>query len=183
MKWFLTGVALVGLGVLVYFSIMFTGPRMQVQEHIRPYQRVMPLPPDGMVPAEPDTYRVPSSQEASGMKNPVPDAQNSRDRGRVYYNYYCVFCHGENGQGDGPVGYSYMPAPADLHAPRVLQLSDGDLLRAILLGVGHEPVLPRVVVPEHRWYLVAYVRSLGKTQRIPAENYGSQVILPGPETR
>ena len=54
------------------------------------------------------------------MKNPLPERQDVRDRGRVYYNYYCVFCHGDNGQGDGPVGYSYMPAPTDLHAPKIV---------------------------------------------------------------
>lgn len=183
MKWFFAGVALIGIGVLVYFSVMFQGPRMQVQQHIRAYQRAMPLPPQGIVPVEPDAYVVPSSQEASGMTTPLPDRQDIRDRGKVYYRYYCVFCHGENGQGDGPVGYSYMPAPTDLHASKVIEMSDGDLLRAMLLGIGHEPVLPRIVVPEHRWYLVAYARALGRTPRVPAENYGSQVILRGPETR
>lgn len=106
-----------------------------------------------------------------------------RDRGKVYYNYYCVFCHGENGQDDGPVGYSYMPGPTDLHAPRIVEMTDGDLMRAMLLGIGHEPVLSRIVHPDHRWYLLSHVRELGKTPRLPAENQGGQVILKGPETR
>jgi hypothetical protein len=76
-----------------------------------------------------------------------------------------------------------MPSPTDLHAPKVLKMSDGELLRAMLLGVGHEPVLSRVVFPEHRWYLVGYVRTLGKEPRAPAENQGRQVLIRGPETR
>jgi hypothetical protein len=183
MKWFLAGVALIGIGVLVYFYIMFQGPRMQVQPHIRAYQRVMPLPPHGVVPVEPDSQTVPQADQAGGMRNPLPDRQDVRERGKVYYNYYCVFCHGENGQGDGPVGYSYMPAPTDLHASKVVQLADGELLRAMLLGVGHEPVLPRIVLPAHRWYLLSHVRTLGRTKRIPAENPGSHVLLRGPESR
>lgn len=183
MKWFFAFVALTGIGVLVYFYIMFQGPRMQVQPHIRAYQESMPLPPGGIVPVEPDKYAVPSAGQAAGMRNPVPDNQANRDRGKVYYSYYCIFCHGGNGQGDGPVGYSYMPVPTDLHAPKVIEMSDADLMRRMLTGIGHEPVLPRIVVPGHRWYLVTYLRSLGKTKRAPAENQGEQVILKTPETR
>jgi mono/diheme cytochrome c family protein len=183
MKWFFAGITLVGIGALVYFYIMFQGPRMQVQPHIRAYQGTMPLPPKGIVPVEQDRYEIPSASRARGMKNLLPDTPAIRDRGKVYYNYYCTFCHGKNGQGDGPVGYGYMPVPTDLHAPKVLRMTDGDLMRAMLIGIGHEPVLPRVVFPEHRWYLVSYIRTLGKTRRMPAENQGSQVILRGPETR
>jgi len=183
MKLFFSAVALLGLGTLMYFYIMFQGPRMQVQPHIRAYQRTMPLPPQGIVPLERDTHAVPQSSEAAGMKNPVPLGQAVLDRGKTYYDYYCVFCHGENGQGDGPVGYSYMPVPADLHAPKIAAMSDGELLRAMLLGIGHEPTLPRVVLPGHRWYLVSYVRTLGRTPRAPAENQGSRVLERGPETR
>jgi hypothetical protein len=183
MKWFLAAAAVVGIGAGIYFTIMFQGPRMQVQPHIRAYQQTMPLPPKGIVPVERDRYEVPSASQARGMKNQLPDTLTIRRRGKVYYNYYCVFCHGENGQGDGPVGYGYMPVPADLHAPKVLGMSDGDLMRAMLLGIGHEPVLPRIVSPEHRWYLVSYIRMVGKTPPVPAENQGSQVIVKGEKTK
>ncbi len=183
MKWFLAFAAAVGVGIVIFFTFMFIGPHMRVQQHIRAYQKTMPLPPKGIVPVEQDRYEVPSAALARGMKNDLPDTPATRERGKVYYGYYCLFCHGGNGQGDGPVGYGYMPVPTDLHAAKVLQMSDGDLMRAMLIGIGHEPVLPRIVVPEHRWYLVAYVRALGKTPRQPAQNQGSQVILRGPETR
>ena len=32
------------------------------------------------------------------------------------------------------------------------------IIRAMLAGTGHEPVLNRVVLPDHRWYLVLYTR-------------------------
>lgn len=183
MKWFLAGVALIGLGVLVYFYIMFQGPRMQVQPSIRTYERTMPLPAESIVPVEPDERAVPSAEQAAGMQNPLPDTEQNRDRGKVYYEYYCVFCHGQSGQGDGPVGYSYMPAPADFHDPKVLKKSNGELMRSMLTGAGHEPVIPRIVLPGHRWYLVMYIRALGNRQRVPTDNPGSYVILKTPATR
>ncbi|MDA8164526.1 MAG: hypothetical protein M0017_05785, partial [Desulfobacteraceae bacterium] len=77
-----------------------------------------------------------------------------------YYRYYCVFCHGENGVGRSPVGDSYMPAPPSLRQAGIGQLPDDQLLLAMLTGVGHDPVLERVVPPRHRWPLLLYVRSL-----------------------
>ncbi len=176
MKYFIAAAAILVIGLVLYFIMMFTGPHMVVQQHIRSYQLRMPLPPDGTVTVEQDRFAVPDEREAAGMKNPVSDSQASRERGKIYYSYYCVFCHGENGQGDGPVGYSYMPAPTDLHDPKVLKESDGGLMRKMLTGTGHEPVLARVVPPEHRWHLVNYLRALGKTPLQPAENQGRQVV-------
>ena len=90
----------------------------------------------------------------------MADTAADRARGKVYYDYYCVFCHGDKGDGNGPVGESYVPVPADLRAAKIQAYADGELLRAMLVGTGHEPVLGRVVHPEHRWYLVLYVRSM-----------------------
>jgi cytochrome c1 len=60
-------------------------------------------------------------------------------RGKIYYGYYCSFCHGDKGDGFGPVGYSYNPVPADLHTAKIQSMSDGELLYAMLTGTGHAP--------------------------------------------
>lgn len=176
MKWIVLGLLGIALVMLVYFTIMFIGPRMRVTQQVRSFQKSMPQLTETVVPVEADRYRVPDMREATGMKNPLSKKDENVHRGKVYYEYYCIFCHGTNGQGDGPVGYSYMPSPVDLHDPKILRMKDGELFRSMLVGIGHEPVLPRVVLPEHRWYLVVYVRELGKTPREPAENPGSFVI-------
>ncbi|MDQ1256891.1 MAG: hypothetical protein QG656_1491 [Candidatus Hydrogenedentes bacterium] len=62
------------------------------------------------------------------------------------------------------MGQSYVPRPADLCGPKVQGYSDGEILRTMLTGEGHEPVLGRVVPTEHRWPLVLYVRALGSTK-------------------
>jgi mono/diheme cytochrome c family protein len=148
---------------VAYFYVMFSGPHMKVQPHILAYERSMPLPPPGIVTVEPDEKTPPSEEQASAMFNPLPDNEDNRKRGKIYYDYYCVFCHGEEGRGDGPVGNSYMPKPADLHDQKILQKTDGELMRSMLTGVGHEPVMAYVILPLHRWYIVTYVRALGRT--------------------
>lgn len=161
MKKLAAGIVTIAVLVVVglFASVLYNGPRMRSQEHLRTYQMVQPLPVEGVVPVTlPE--QLPTGNAVSGLKNPLPDTEENRRRGAVYYQYYCVFCHGDGGAGNGPVGESYTPMPADLRSRRIAAYGDGQLLRGMLLGVGHEPVLERVVPPRHRWYLVAYLRSL-----------------------
>lgn len=149
---------------VVFGYLLVRGPRMTVQHHFREFQTVLPPPPAGTVAAQPDAYRIPAGTALTLAKNPLPATPGNLERGRVYYTYYCVFCHGEGGAGDGPVGRSFIPVPADLREARVAGYSDGELLRAMLAGVGHDPVLERVVPPEQRPFLTLFVRSLARTR-------------------
>jgi mono/diheme cytochrome c family protein len=150
---------LVLIFVVVFGFLLYEGPRMTVQHHIREYQMIMPSRVAGTAAVAP-SERLPSAAKATALRNPLPPTPANTGRGGVYYQYYCVFCHGDSGAGDGPVGQSYIPRAADLRTQKVATLSDGELLRSMLTGTGHEPVLERVVPPEHRWYLVQFVRSL-----------------------
>lgn len=145
----LGGAVLAGL----FGYALYTGPRMKVQPHLREYQRVMPLPPAGSVSVGNSPY-VPAKITAAGAEGTqAGDAK----RGAVYYSYYCLACHGEDGRGHGPVGESYVPAPADLGR---LRMTPSVLHVAMLTGTGHAPVLERVVRPEYRRDLVTYLQTL-----------------------
>jgi hypothetical protein len=173
---FVTPVALLFVGWLIFGgesgqpvrNWLLGNPHMKYQAHLRAYDAQMPLPPEGSVPTVPSGYEVPTTQQAKSLKSPLanPSAADLK-RGQTYYGYYCLMCHGDQGDGDGPVGESYMPVPANLRTSRVHDMSDGDLLRAMLTGYGHEApdgksVLGYTIPPEHRWYLVMYVRELGR---------------------
>jgi mono/diheme cytochrome c family protein len=150
-------VLLVG-GLALY--LMFSGPHMRDEPKFTPYRALLPATPEGTVPvAFAETQNVPS------LRNPLPDTERTRRTGQVYYGYYCVFCHGENGRGDGPVGRSYVPTPADLTAASVRNLSDGALYKAMRTGVGHAPVLDYVMEPNAPWYIVDYVRHLSTQEQ------------------
>ena len=93
------------------------------------------------------------------------------------------------GDGNGPVGQSFVPHPADLRAPELHDLGDADLLDLIFTASGHEPaawprsrvegqaarpnVLRYTVLPEHYRYLTLYIRSLSAA--------GSPATAPGPK--
>jgi mono/diheme cytochrome c family protein len=154
------------LFLIVLGVFMFNGPEMDVQPNLRPFQAVLPAMPEGTEPVESLPGAVPTTQEAAGLSNPLPATPETLARGRTYYGYYCLACHGDSGDGAGPVGQSYDPPPADLRQPRLSGYSDGQLLRGMLTGIGHAPELRYVVPPEHRWYLVSYIRHLSAS---PAE--------------
>jgi mono/diheme cytochrome c family protein len=162
MKKIAAGTVLVVAAIIaiVALYLMFSGPRMRVQPKIVPLQAQMPELPQGIVPVSAESSAIPSVQAAAQLRNLLPDAEHTRETGRVYYGYYCAFCHGQTGRGDGPVGVSYVPAPTDLTLPVVQGLSDGALYRAMLTGIGHEPVLGYTIDPAQRWYIVSHVRSL-----------------------
>lgn len=146
----------------VFGYVLFKGPRMTVQHHFRDYQRVAPPPPPGTVSV--GHVAPPSATERAALKNPLQPTAANLAAGGIYYQYYCVFCHGETGAGNGPVGQSYTPVPTDLRLAKIRSYGDGDLLRRMLTGIGHEPVLARVVPQEHRWHLALYVRSLAQVR-------------------
>jgi len=155
--------ALLAMGVWAY--LVFLGPQMKSQPHIRSFQTVFPPLPDGVVPVRDPVPSVPTTRQAATMRDPLEPSAGNLDRGRTYYAYYCASCHGADGRGHGPVGESYKPAPADLLAPAVRDLGDGELYRRMLSGTGHEPVLNRVIPAADRWYLVLYVRHLAAGSR------------------
>ncbi len=158
MKKLLGVIVLAGLSVAGY--LMFTGPRMRVQPSIREWQMAMPPSPAGAVPLAQVVPTVPTAKQAAALRQPLPASAENIAIGRTYYEYYCLACHGAAGDGHGPVGESYFPTPSDLRTQKIKSMPEGVLLRAMLSGQGHEPVLPRVVPEKAWWYLVLYMKSL-----------------------
>jgi hypothetical protein len=135
------------------------GPRMREQVSVHPYQFQMPDMPAGTVPTTGRPMTLVAAAAKSGT-NPLQTTPANLRNGGIYYGYYCRMCHGTTGDGNGPVGQSYVPKPADLTSPAVTGLSDGALYDGMLHGVGHDPVMVQTVLPQHRWPLVMYVRQL-----------------------
>jgi len=135
------------------------GPHMNQQISIKPYSRKMPTMSPGTVPTTGrlDTWTL---SQTKLTKSPIEKNSAVISDGRVYYGYYCLMCHGEIGDGNGPVGQSFIPKPTDLRAQAIKKLSDGELYRRMLQGNGHDPVMTQTVPPEHRWPIVLYMRGL-----------------------
>ena len=88
-------------------------------------------------------------------------------KGDTLYGFFCAVCHGDGGDGRGPVG-PRVNAPSLLTA-RARGFSDGYLYSIIRYGRG---VMPRygdkVYRPADRWAIVAHVRDLQGSSPPPA---------------
>jgi hypothetical protein len=147
------------LGILLVlvcvYEVFNLGPRMYVQPHIKHYQAQMPVMPEGAIPMSGNERAWPIES-----RNPLEPNESNAARGRVYYGYYCVFCHAKDGQGYGPVGFSYLPAPSNLQDPNIATYPDAQLYHKSFTGVGHDPVLNRTIPDDFKWYIILYVHKL-----------------------
>lgn len=91
-------------------------------------------------------------------------------KGAENYKLYCVTCHGEKGDGQGPVGKTLNPPPRDFSKGDFKYGgTDKDIFEVISNGAaskGGSPLMAPwgAVIPAEadRWALVKYVRSLKK---------------------
>ncbi len=167
-KYAIAVIVIVSGSVIAY--LLLVGPRMKVQPNIRAFQMVTPVMSANSVPVKATIEPLPTREEAAKMVNPLVATAENIAKGKIYYGYYCVFCHGEKGDGFGPVGFSYNPVPTDLRTEKIQSQADGTLLLSMLTGTGHSPVLQKVVPLDYRWYLVLYVRQFDVGRHISSNS-------------
>ena len=81
------------------------------------------------------------------------------ERGQGVFLRSCAGCHGQDGRGAHPPGFSV--PPRDLTTPELqARLSDGALRETIRYGKGQMPPFGASLLPEDVEDLVAFVRTL-----------------------
>ncbi len=133
--------------------------RMYDQESVRTYEKKMPDSPSGTIPFS-GGVEVLGRSEPQNLKNPLPPTPSAISEGKAAYFNYCVQCHGPKADGNGTVGQSFAPLPANLTDPQVLSQTDGELYSKISLGFGRHPALASTVSEPDRWAVIHYLRSL-----------------------
>ena len=85
-------------------------------------------------------------------------------KGKQTYQQYCLACHGPQGKGDGPVGMTLKPPPANLGGETVKSKPDPDLLNVIRKGKTGTamPAWEKELSEQQINDVLAYVRTLGK---------------------
>ena len=91
---------------------------------------------------------------------PVAADAGSLQRGQVLFNLHCALCHSEAGTGDGRLSGYFNPKPANLTSAQIQALSDQQIFLVITNGYGIMPSIREDLLPEERWDVVNWVRTL-----------------------
>ncbi|MBI5052678.1 MAG: FixH family protein, partial [Chloroflexi bacterium] len=95
--------------------------------------------------------------------NPIPPNADSVAIGKELYEKNCVACHGATGKGDGAIGLTLNPRPADLSLHAVPGVHpDGQLYDWVTNGFAGTamPTFRQNLSDDQRWHLVNYIRAL-----------------------
>ncbi|MBL6931810.1 MAG: c-type cytochrome [Rhodospirillales bacterium] len=120
---------------------------------------------------------------------PVSAAPGDVENGEKIYMKRCVWCHGEEGEGDGPAGDLLVPPPRDftsgLYKIKTSPFdedfpNDADIFRMISDGMpGTDmPAWKDILKDEQdRWDLVAYLKAFAELEEEPGKivDYGTQI--------
>ena len=96
-------------------------------------------------------------------------------RGHDRFDIYCSPCHGRLGDGNGITKkIGAMPAVANLHDKRIIDMTDGEIFNTITHGKGLMGAAGPLLPTQDRWAVIAYLRALqlswlGSTNELTAE--------------
>ena len=154
------GLAFAVLLLFTYDIIKIEWPSfMEIQPSYRPMENPLPVP-ERSIPVE-GPIAIPGM---GAPENPVEADDASLTRGKELFVLNCRMCHGQTGEGTGPIAPFLANKPANLTSPVVQSKSDGSLFLTITNGVtGKMPPLNENLLVSERWDIVNFLRTLKVT--------------------
>jgi len=98
-----------------------------------------------------------------GERNPLPGTAENVANGRRIFGYYCVACHGLDGQATGvPFAANMSPPVPSLASAEVQSYSDGQLKWIIDNGIypSGMPASKGILGNDEVWSMIHYLRNL-----------------------
>jgi len=110
----------------------------------------------------------------AAVATPPPVTPALLQRGRERFEIYCTPCHGLAGRGDGMIVQRGFPPPPNYDSPRLRAASAQHIFDVITNGYGVMYSYAARVEPADRWAIVAYIRALQVSARVPADKILAQ---------
>jgi len=96
-------------------------------------------------------------------RNPVPATADKIESGKHAFGFYCVVCHGRDGQNTGvPFADKLSPPVPPLTSPQVQSYTDGQLKWIIENGIAPSgmPASKGILSDDDMWAIVHFLRHL-----------------------
>lgn len=95
------------------------------------------------------------------LKNPLTATPENLAEGKKLYEYYCIHCHGEKGNGRGTiVEAGKFPQVPSYYGPQLRDLPEGKMFHSITYGKNLMGSHASQLSPEERWKVILYVQEL-----------------------
>lgn len=115
---------------------------------------------------EPNYYNTGKFGDVYGDGFPLDVTEALVKRGQERFNINCAICHGKVGLADGIASKFGIAAIANLQDDRIRNMPDGQLFSTITNGKNTMGAYGPNIAVEDRWAIVAYVRTLQKSQSV-----------------
>jgi mono/diheme cytochrome c family protein len=134
---------------------------MEIQPSFKPMEDPLPIP-ERSIPIDGPAY-IPG---LGAPENPIQADEVSTQRGEILFSIHCAQCHGDTGEGNGPVApFLTKKKPANIQAEATQSKSDGTLFLTISNGIpGGMPALNENLNVRERWDIVNYIRTLAQSE-------------------
>jgi mono/diheme cytochrome c family protein len=105
------------------------------------------------------------------LQNPLEQSDAIVAQGKILYDTYCDHCHGAKGTGDGKVAQGVTvdgvekkayAGVANLNGDALKNITEGHIFHVITYGKGLMMPHGSQIVPEERWKIARYVKTLQK---------------------
>ena len=115
---------------------------------------------------QPDYYNTGKFGDVYGDGFPLDVTDALVKRGQERFNINCAVCHGKVGMANGITSQFGLAAIANLQDDRIRIMPDGQIFSTITNGKNTMGAYGPNIAVEDRWAIVAYVRTLQKSQSV-----------------
>lgn len=165
----------------MYESIPYEALKQTSYNRVNAFGINQRTPANGTVPRGKANYYTHIPKDSVGiaertLRNPFPYTKANLEEGKVLYTRICSHCHGEAGDGQGPVGLKFKGVP-NYSAGAYKTMNDGHIYHVIQWGRNRMMPHGSIVNPEERWKIAMYVRVLQRGEGPDALN---KLVAQGP---
>lgn len=151
-----------------YMPDMYRSPAIEAYMANDFYQNGMATrqPVENTIPRGMDVYPYPNTSEGyknagDSLKNPIPYSKEVVKEGKVYYEKYCMHCHGKSGAGDGKVTESdNWPGGPQAYNGALKDRTAGIIFHVMHYGKGIMGSHASQLTKDERWKITYYVEKL-----------------------